>query len=83
MRVSGEAVGGGGHKELSLSFPAPCSRILFACDLSQRACLQAVKVFIFVRDGCIVITMAHSMPSVPAPLKAFCQVLTSPLPPDI
>ena len=83
MRVSGEAVGGGEHKELSLSFPAPCSRILFAFDLSQRACLQAVKVFIFVRDGCIVITMAHSMPSVPTPPNAFCQVLTSPLPPGI
>ena len=35
-RVSGEALWGGENEELSLSFPAPCSRIfvLLACDFS-------------------------------------------------
>ena len=47
---------------------APASH--FACDSSQRACSQTVEVFIFVRDGCVVIIMAHSMPSVPTPPKA-------------
>ena len=58
----------------SLSFPAPCSRSPFAChshvasldiSLKWRACSQAVTVFIVVRDGCIVIIMDRSIPSVP------------------
>ena len=48
---------------------APASH--FTCDLYQRASSQAVKVFIFLRDGCFVIIMAHSMPSIPTPPKAF------------
>ena len=48
---------------------APSSR--FVCDFSQRSCLQAFKVVMFVRDGCIVIIMARSMPSKPTPPKAF------------
>ena len=52
---------------------------LFAChscvtsleSLKWRACLEAVTIFIIVRDGCIVIIMAQSIPSVPIPPKAF------------
>ena len=52
------------------SFPRPCYRVMFrlplARDFSQRA-----TVFIFVRDCCMVIIMADSIPSVPIPPKAF------------
>ena len=48
---------------------APASH--FACDFSQGACLQAVRVFSFVRN-----THTHTP-------KSICQVLTSSLAPDI
>ena len=67
-------ISGGGNEELSLSFPAPCSRVSFRLRNFRsflRACSQAVTVFIFVRDGCIVIIMAQSIPSVPITPKAF------------
>ena len=35
MRVSGEAVRGEGKEELSFSFPAPCSRVLFCVPLAR------------------------------------------------
>ena len=67
-------ISGGGNEELSLSFPAPCSRVSFRLRNFRsflRACSQAVTVFIFVRDDCIVIIMAQSIPSVPITPKAF------------
>ena len=66
-----------GKEELSLFFLAPCSPVLLAHDFSRypfnwRSCLQArnVSIFNIVRDGCIVIIMAQSIPSVSLPPKA-------------
>ena len=77
-RVSGEAAKGGGNEELSLSFPAPNSLSFRLVSLATRAWLLAESLltscygFIFVRDGCIVIIMAHSIVArVPIPLKGF------------
>ena len=74
-RVSGEAAKGGGNEELSLSFPAFNSPSFRLVSLATRAWLLSESLlascygFIFVRDGCIVIIMAHSIvPSVPTPI---------------
>ena len=45
--------------------------LLLSISLKWTACSQAGMVFIFVRDGCIVIIMAQWIPSVPIPPKAF------------
>ena len=76
-RASSKALRGRGNEELSPSFPDLVTVSCFAChshvtSLRHRtACSQAAMVFIFVRDCCIVITMADSIPSVPIPPKAF------------
>ena len=44
---------------------------LLSIFLKWRACSQAFTVFTVVRDGCIVLIMAPSIPSVPIPPKAF------------
>ena len=57
--------------------PRLLSRATLACPLSisfrWRASSQAVTVFIVVREGCIVILMAQSIPSVPIPPKVFVE----------
>ena len=44
---------------------------LLLTSLEWRACSQAVSVFIVVRDSCIVIIMAQSIPSIPITPKPF------------
>ena len=77
---------GRGNEELPLSFPAPCFCLLLhatrlwllSISHKWRAFLQAVEVFIVMRDGCIDIIMTQSIPSMPITPKSICQVLTSP-----
>ena len=54
---------------LHLLSRAICAWLLLI-SLKWRACTQAVKVFIVLRDGCIVIIMAQSIPSITIPPKA-------------
>ena len=44
---------------------------LLSTSLKWRACSQAVSVFIVVRDSCIVIIMAQSIPSIPITPRPF------------
>ena len=72
---------GKGTCEWALTF-SPCTllprllsratrALLLSVSLKWRACFQAVTVFIVVRDGCIEVIVAQSLPSVPIPKKAF------------
>ena len=81
VRESGEAVRGGGTTSsrflsLQLALATPFGDVPLARYVSRRACSQDVTVFIAVRDGCINIMMAHSIPSVlyPYPQTLFSSV---------
>lgn len=48
--------------------------LLLSKSLKWTACSQAVMIFTFVRDSCLVIIMAQSIPSIPIPQKHLSSV---------
>ena len=76
-RVIGEPVRGVGNKELSCSFPAPCSRVSFRVPLARGDLAHRLLGFHYCEKW----LHRHHNGSVDS--KSICQVLTSPLALDI